>query len=119
MKGLTKLQARAINPDRPDLWLPVDCGLCGPCQARASIRYVEPIDDEPSRDNSLGLNLLLLVGRGYSMTSAKAWVESRRFCDRHEFKDTWEGLRDQGLIEKRDHRWSVTEAGRGIMEPVS
>jgi len=26
-----------INPERPDLWLPDDCGQCEPCLARAAI----------------------------------------------------------------------------------
>lgn len=26
-----------ISRDRPDLWVPEDCGLCDPCRARAAI----------------------------------------------------------------------------------
>ena len=27
-----------LDPRRPDLWVPVDCGRCLPCRARAAIR---------------------------------------------------------------------------------
>jgi hypothetical protein len=27
-----------LDPDRPDLWLPIDCGECEPCRARRAIR---------------------------------------------------------------------------------
>lgn len=26
-----------LDPSRPDLWIPMDCGECGPCMARAAI----------------------------------------------------------------------------------
>lgn len=29
---------RAIHPKRLDLWLPMDCGQCGPCMARRALR---------------------------------------------------------------------------------
>lgn len=30
------------NPRRPDLWLPYDCGSCGPCLARAACHTLAP-----------------------------------------------------------------------------
>lgn len=29
---------RLLDPFRPDLWFPVDCGECEPCVARANVR---------------------------------------------------------------------------------
>lgn len=31
-----------ISPERPDLWFPVDCGLCEPCKARAEYPNYTP-----------------------------------------------------------------------------
>lgn len=28
---------RIVNPERPDLWFPEDCGACDPCRARATL----------------------------------------------------------------------------------
>jgi hypothetical protein len=38
------------DPRRPDLWLPVDCGLCPPCLARARVEAAIP-------DRRAGANL--------------------------------------------------------------
>jgi hypothetical protein len=32
-----------IDPLRPDLWLPLDCGRCPPCLARAAIDRTIPL----------------------------------------------------------------------------
>src|SRR5437867_3315156 len=29
-------------PERPDLWIPEDCGVCAPCRARAAIASYQP-----------------------------------------------------------------------------
>jgi hypothetical protein len=29
---------RVVDPRRPDLWIPDDCGCCDPCAARAALR---------------------------------------------------------------------------------
>ena len=35
-----KPERHLIDRTRPDLWLPIDCGQCPPCVARAAIREV-------------------------------------------------------------------------------
>lgn len=69
----------------------------------------------PSGKQSLETKLLLLVSRGYSMTSARQWVVSRRYCSQRGFKTTWDDIVGRGLVAK-DSWWHLTDAGKQLLE---
>lgn len=49
---------RTFDCNRPDLWIPVDCGVCPPCMARKAVRTRGPLTANVEFDDQRPLSVI-------------------------------------------------------------
>jgi len=49
---------RTFDRNRPDLWIPVDCGVCPPCMARKAVRTRGPLTANVEFDDQRPLSVI-------------------------------------------------------------